>query len=251
VPDTTAPRGKWGVLVPASNTVVEPELNTLRPTGLSFMASRIINDDMTKFAQNFEEFLDLSVLALEPAVRAIMKASPDYMIIGYSGIGWRRGADDSVRRRLEDLSGIGVTTPGSAFLAALKHLGLKTIAIISPYPVDFLSAVDRFFVESGHPVARHIRVPCATAIEIANVSERALIDAVHDANGEDVDAIVQVGGNLPMLPVAETCERWLGKPVLSMTSVLLWHALRSNGLADVIEGGGMLLTRRPTDTLAT
>ena len=35
-------------------------------------------------------------------------------------------------------------------------------------------------------------------------------------DGEDVEAIVQFGANLPMGPLAAEAKRWLGKPVIAM-----------------------------------
>jgi maleate isomerase len=62
-----------------------------------------------------------------------------------------------------------------------------------------------------------------------------------DLDAGDVEAIVQLGANLPMWRVAVEAERWLGKPVLSINTVTYWHALRSCGIADRIPSEGRLL----------
>jgi maleate isomerase len=41
--------------------------------------------------------------------------------------------------------------------------------------------------------------------------------------------------------LADEAERWLGKPVLAINAVTLWHALRSSGIADQRHGCGSLL----------
>jgi maleate isomerase len=56
-----------------------------------------------------------------------------------------------------------------------------------------------------------------------------------------VEAIVQVGTNLSMGRLADEAERWLGKPVLAINAVTLWHALRTNGIPDQMRGFGSLL----------
>jgi maleate isomerase len=56
-----------------------------------------------------------------------------------------------------------------------------------------------------------------------------------------VEAIVQVGTNLSMVRLADEAERWLAKPVLAINAVTLWHALRTNGIADRMHGFGSLL----------
>jgi maleate isomerase len=241
MPDTCGSRGKWAVLVPASNSVVEPELNSIRPADISMQAGRIVNEDMSKFSElGFEEFVDQSILAIDTALDSVLKLEPDYLVLGYSAPGWRPGADAALRSRLQEVSGIGVTTPGIAFVNALSQLGVKRIAIVSPYPKSFLHVVNKFFADWGLELGGHVSIPCASATDIAKVTDRMLIDAVEQADDASVECIVQVGGNLPMLSVAEIAERWLGKPVLSMTSVLLWHALRSNQFDDVVKGGGLI-----------
>ena len=62
-------------------------------------------------------------------------------------------------------------------------------------------------------------------------------------DGDDVDGIVQFGANIAMAAVAGEAERWLEKPVIAVNTALYWHALRANGLTDVVEGFGSLLER--------
>jgi maleate isomerase len=52
---------------------------------------------------------------------------------------------------------------------------------------------------------------------------------------------VQVGTNLSILRLADEAERWLGKPVIAINAATWWHALRTNGINDQIQGCGSLL----------
>jgi maleate isomerase len=60
-------------------------------------------------------------------------------------------------------------------------------------------------------------------------------------DGDDIDAIVQVGTNLSMVRLAAAAEMWLGKPVVAINTATYWHALRANGIDDRMEGFGRLL----------
>ncbi len=44
-----------------------------------------------------------------------------------------------------------------------------------------------------------------------------------------------------MVQIAAEAERWLRKPVLAVNAVTYWHALRSGGIADQMNGFGQLL----------
>ncbi len=67
------------------------------------------------------------------------------------------------------------------------------------------------------------------------------MEAIKRLDGDDVDAIVQVGTNLSMVRLAAMAEMWLGKPVIAINTATYWHALRANGVMDRVEGAGRLL----------
>jgi maleate isomerase len=73
------------------------------------------------------------------------------------------------------------------------------------------------------------------------VTEAELRDAIVALDGPDVDAVVQVGTNLPAARVAGQAEFWLGKPVVALNTATYWHALRENGIQDKVQGFGRLL----------
>jgi maleate isomerase len=72
-------------------------------------------------------------------------------------------------------------------------------------------------------------------------SEATLRQALLALDGPDIDALVQVGTNLSMVRLADEAERWLGKPVIAINAAIMWHALRTHGIADRREGFGRLL----------
>jgi maleate isomerase len=60
-------------------------------------------------------------------------------------------------------------------------------------------------------------------------------------DGDDVDAIVQVGTNLSMIRLAAAAELFLGKPVIAINTATYWHALRAQGITDKVAGFGNLM----------
>ncbi len=82
---------------------------------------------------------------------------------------------------------------------------------------------------------------CASPVLIAHTPEAELRDAIMEVDGPEVDAIVQVGTNLPMAQVAAMAEFWLGKPVVALNAATYWHALRQCGIEDKVRGFGRLL----------
>ena len=61
-------------------------------------------------------------------------------------------------------------------------------------------------------------------------------------DGDDVDALLQVGTNLSMIRLAARLEQQLQKPVIAINTATYWHALRVNGVTDQQAGFGRLFS---------
>jgi maleate isomerase len=98
-----------------------------------------------------------------------------------------------------------------------------------------------YFSEAGLTVVRDLALQCTSWTGIAAVTTAECRDAIRRLDGDDVDAIVQVGTNLSMVRLAAAAELWLGKPVIAINTATYWHALRANGIHDQMAGFGRLL----------
>jgi maleate isomerase len=103
--------------------------------------------------------------------------------------------------------------------------------------------VRKFLGECGYEVVRARGIPHGTSSELSHISKLDLVRELKNIDGPDVDGIVQFGANIAMAAVAAEAERWLEKPVVAVNTALYWHALRTNGLPDLVEGFGSLLER--------
>jgi maleate isomerase len=119
--------------------------------------------------------------------------------------------------------------------------GVKRIAVLSPYWPVMNAEVARYFGDMGFSVTRDLALQCRSWTAIAEVGEAQLREALMSLDGDDVDAIVQVGTNLSMVRLAAAAELWLGKPVIAINTATYWHALRANGIRDQMSGFGRLM----------
>ena len=76
---------------------------------------------------------------------------------------------------------------------------------------------------------------------IAHTTDAMCRQAIREIDGDDVDAIVQVGTNLSMIRLAAAAELFLGKPVIAINTATYWHALRAVGIHDKKAGMGSLM----------
>ena len=59
-------------------------------------------------------------------------------------------------------------------------------------------------------------------------------------DADDIDAIVQVVTNLSTSNVFPAVEKMLHKPMISINTATIWHALRSCGVKDQFDNMGRL-----------
>lgn len=244
MPDAVGYRAKFGVIIPSTNTVVEHDYNVMRPHGITFHTGRMfIEDPQAGSNEAFERLIQQIRAATETAVRDVMTAAPDHMVMGMSAeTFWGgRAGNDAFVARVKEMCGLEVTTGADACGVACRTLGVTKIAFITPYQPIADEQVHRFFTDIGLEVVRVKGLKCPTATSIAEVTPERLREELRSLDGPDVEAIVQVGTNMSMLSIADEAERWLDKPVLSINAVTLWHALRTCGFDDQLRGFGTML----------
>jgi maleate isomerase len=244
--DTLGWRRKFAVLVPSTNTVVQPEFDGMRPQGVTNHISRIRIPNLPLASDaDFRRLVELIAAAQLEAVDSALSCEPDHVVLGISVETFWGGREASrrLKQELEEHTGLEVTMGAEACDAAFARLGVKRVALLTPYFPVGDENVKRFFEESGYRVARIKGLKCASPVQIAHVPAETLRATVGELDGDDVDAVIQVGTNLAMAQLAAQMEAERGKPVLAINACIYWHALRKNGIADRVPGWGSLLER--------
>lgn len=237
-------RKKFGVIAPSTNTIVEPDFYRMSVPGVTAHFSRIwIRDQDLSDNAKFEALLGQIRQEIVYSVQRVMTAQVEYMVMGMSVETFWGGVEGSRQfiKEINTLTGLQVATGAEACERALHLFGVKRIGVVTPYQPIGDENVIKFFNEIGFEVAHIKGLKCPTAVAGAHISEDELRQALIEVNGEDVEALVQVGTNLSMLRLADEAERWLGKPVIAINAATWWMALRENGIDDKIYGVGRLL----------
>lgn len=238
-------RKKFGVLGPSTNTIVQPEFDEMRPPGVTNHYSRIYTPNAQAISN--ESFMAGTAVISDnmlEAVASVMTCAPDYLVAGMSAITFYGGVAgaDAFQEKIENAGGVGLSIGSHSTTAALRaYGGIRRIAFVSPYFPVANGEVRRYFEESGFEVTRDICLQCPSWTAIAEVSQDALRQTLSELDGDDADALVQVGTNLCMARLAAEAEAALGKPVLAINTATYWHALRNNGIQDQMPGFGRLL----------
>lgn len=124
------------------------------------------------------------------------------------------------------------------------QFGVKNISVLTPYQPIVDEQVRRFFGESGYNVVNLVGFKCDTANSIAHTPQKDVLRAVlDDLDGDDVEAIVQVGTNMSNSNLFPALEKQLGRPVIPINVATIWHAYRAIGIEDQFVGRGWLFER--------
>jgi maleate isomerase len=237
-------RGRIGVVVPSTNTVVQPEVDSTRPRGVTFHLARVsIRERPLTSEQAFLEHVQAMRDGLGAAIEQVMTCGPQHLIMGVALEAFWGGVAQSraLETELAAKAGISVTMGSTATAAALRAFGCRRIAVLTPHQPRGDEMVRAWFAEEGFEVVRLRGLKCPSPREIAHVSPATIRDSLRELDGPEVEALVQVGTNLAGLEVAAEAERWLGKPVLAINAVLAWHAMRAIGVEDRVFGRGRVL----------
>jgi maleate isomerase len=245
MPDALAPRLKFGVITPATNTIVQPEYDAMRPRGVTNQMARVvIPDSPVGNDSEFAAMMNQVRGSIEAALDAVMTCSPGGVVLGMSAETFWEGVLDAnaVQAHLESRAGVKVILGTQACLAAIQRYGgIRRISIITPYMPSGDAQVRRSFTDSGFEVVNLLGLKCNSPLLMAHEPPERLRRAVREVDDSSVELILQVGTNLAFAGVAAEAERWLGKPVLAVNTCTYWHALRSCGIEDKLEGFGSLL----------
>jgi maleate isomerase len=239
-------RGRIAIVVPSTNTSCQPECEMLRPRGVTNHAGRIsIKERPLTSEQAFMEHVQAMRDGMRAGIDQIMTCKPTHVIMGVALEAFWGGvkAADELQKELTERAGVGISMGSTATRAALNLLGARRIAVLTPHQPRGDEQVRLYFEEAGFTIKRLTGLKCASATLIAHTTDQQVIDALRALDGDDVDALVQVGTNLACVRLCADAELWFGKPVLAINAITYWDALRRSGIADKITGYGSVLEK--------
>ena len=143
-------------------------------------------------------------------------------------------------------AGVPAITSAQAVGRAVRALGARRIALVSPYSAAVNDRAARYFADK-HGLASVARegFAAADAYAIGKLGPEHARDAFARVDRPDLDAFVVPGGNFPTLASIGEWEREFNKPVVTTNQASFWAMLRMFAPGDSIPGYGRLLAEVP------
>ncbi|MGH7266963.1 MAG: maleate cis-trans isomerase family protein [Candidatus Rokuibacteriota bacterium] len=232
--------GRIGVIVPANNATLEPELWSRVPPGVAVYATRILaRGDLTPEAvRQMEREVDRAVDELcATGVDVLLIA--DMVTTFIMEPGW----NDTRTRGVTERTGVPCVSAWTALAAALSALGARRLALGTPYPRAIHALTRPFFEREGFALTADGTLDILAMSEVPRVPPERIRTLVASLDRRAADAVVLLATDLPTFSIIESLESEIGLPVLTSNQALLWRALRVCRNPAAVPGLGRLFAR--------
>jgi arylmalonate decarboxylase len=231
----------FGVLIPSTNTTVEIECRLL-PATYQAHFGRLKSSGGGSFSPSRDEDIDyqshlLGTAKVEMVILAQTSASlfaDDY--------------DEVVTKRMSVGAGVPAITSAQAVGRAVRALGARRVAIVSPYSEAVNQRAARYFqTKHGlHTVALE-GFGATDAYAIGQLGPQHARDSFARIDRPEIEVFVVPGGNFPTMASVAAWEREFKKPVVTTNQASFWAMLRAFKSADRLPAFGRLLAEVPSD----
>ena len=230
---------KFGIVLPANNSVLEPELWPHLPANAALHTARIlVCGDLTPQA------IEAMETQVGRAVNELVATGVD--VIVYADMvttfimreGWNRERSNEIERS----TGLPCISAWTAMERALRAISAERIAIGSPYPAAIHASAVAYFRSAGFGTVADDTLNIVAVRSVPEVSRDEVITLADSIARPEADAIVLLATDLPTFDAIEAIEARIDRPVLSCNQTILWALLSQRGVATA--GPGRLFQHR-------
>ena len=231
-------RAKLGFVLLATEQTIQDDLYRLCPPGIGIHFTRAANPDSITVASLTAQADDLaraaSTLLPDGSLDVICYACTSGSVV----IGEERVLEE-LRR---GCPGATPTTLVTGVIRALRTLGVKKVAVATPYLDEINDIEARYLEEAGFDVVAIRGLNLEKDSDMVRVRPEAILEFAATVDHPDAEGLFISCGALRSIEIVDALERKIGKPVVVSNQAMAWDTLRLAGIQDRVEGYGSLFT---------
>ena len=228
-------RAKLGLILPANNTVAEPEMASHAPAGVSLHATKVLAR-----GSRVQERVGVLAQGVPAARDALRDSRVDALLYGCMMSCLAKGPEWE-RQLCESLGDADVPfqTAGRALLAALTALSARRVSVFSPYSSEVSGWILGYLAIANIDVVANVNyAQFADPHAVVAAQPERLFRAI--AALPSADALCILATDFPTFHIIERLEQARCGPVVSSNSAALFWLLRAAGVRETVRGLGQL-----------
>ena len=202
-----------GLIVPSSNTVMEPDFHRRLGGSCLISTTRIFLEDVTREAE-----IRMLEEDLPRAARLIGTTAPETVVFGCTSAGalGDLSHDDAIARAITGHTGARTVTVLHAVLAQLQKLNARSVAVLTPYVRDLTESIARSLTEGGFTIVKAAGMGIEKNLDIGKVTPDEIVRfAQSEMRGLHPDCLFLSCTNWRAMEAIQPLEEKLGVAVIS------------------------------------
>ena len=214
-----------GLMVPINNTTMERELLAWLPGGSTCATQRIPRGKGLLTPETLPEYVAQALML----AKAFDDPAVDVVAYGCTAAGFISGpaGDAALQGDLARITGKNVVTTARSMVLALQEIGVKNIALVTPYLDTVNTQLKAFLADGGIAVKRFNSFYAQNTDELGRIDAYQVAKLARETMGDDCEALFIGCSQLPTREILGDLEREFGRPAFSSIQVTARHAQRA------------------------
>jgi maleate isomerase len=222
-----------GLIVPSSNTVMEPDFHQQIGRTATVSTTRIFLEEVTR-----GEELRMLDNDLPKAIELIRTTAPDVVVFGCTSAGalGTLAHDREIGERIRKGAGAPAITVLEAVLTQVRAIDPRKIALFTPYTEDLTNSIASSLTEAGYPPMKAVGMGILANLDIGRVPPSEVIRFVESqVKGCSPDCVFLSCTNWRSVEAIEPLQKKLGIPIVTSNQAAL-DAVRRVGTGSPLMG---------------
>lgn len=229
-------RARAAVMLPSGNITAEPDLAAMMPSDVSLHVTRLSLNGSSR-----EELLQMAA-GVEAAATLLGHTRPDVVAFHCTAVSTFSDAlEDQILKQAATFAGSTAVATSQAILQGAANLGVRSIALVSPYISEINQREMAFFSQHGLECVAERGLSLQTPAEMFGVPPERWLDLLREGVPSEAEAVLLSCTAIRVLEVVDAAEELLGRPVLTSNQTMGWLLRRTMGVHVPVQGFGRLL----------